>query len=187
MDMPPAGLIGTLYPVKEKTTSTSGSQSPIDNLYPEFQKAASPMEESQTSNGFAEATVPPSHAHRTLVLCFDGTGTTSYFLGSRLLFLNSETRRSIRWWCSFLPPIHFSACWNQFYFFQNSNIVNFFSMLKKDDPKEQLVYYQVRSLHLIPSQTVILKCLKRQGLGHIPSPRLQNRWWRNCTRHLIAW
>ena len=26
---------------------------------------------------------------------------------------------------------------------QNSNIVNFFSMLKKDDPKEQLVYYQV--------------------------------------------
>ncbi|KAK1231613.1 hypothetical protein PQX77_005258 [Marasmius sp. AFHP31] len=44
------------------------------------------------------------HRHRTLVLCFDGTG-------------------------------------DQFDD-DNSNVVNFFSMLQKDDPKLQLVYYQ---------------------------------------------
>ncbi|KAF7292273.1 Zn(2)-C6 fungal-type domain-containing protein [Mycena kentingensis (nom. inval.)] len=49
-------------------------------------------------------TVPPYNAHRTLVLCFDGTG-------------------------------------DQFDD-DNSNVVNFFSMLKKDDPSQQLVYYQ---------------------------------------------
>ncbi|KAG6856117.1 hypothetical protein H0H87_007331 [Tephrocybe sp. NHM501043] len=48
--------------------------------------------------------IPPQHRHRTLVLCFDGTGD------------------------------QFDE--------DNSNIVNFFSMLKKDDSKEQLVYYQ---------------------------------------------
>ncbi|KAF9473886.1 hypothetical protein BDN70DRAFT_937075 [Pholiota conissans] len=49
-------------------------------------------------------TVPPHHLHRTLVLCFDGTG-------------------------------------DQFDD-DNSNIVNFLSMLKKDTPRQQLVYYQ---------------------------------------------
>ncbi|KIJ13818.1 hypothetical protein PAXINDRAFT_80411 [Paxillus involutus ATCC 200175] len=48
--------------------------------------------------------VPPTHTHRTLVLCFDGTGD------------------------------QFSE--------DNSNIVQFFSMLRKDDPSQQLVYYQ---------------------------------------------
>ncbi|KAL0575790.1 hypothetical protein V5O48_006188 [Marasmius crinis-equi] len=47
---------------------------------------------------------PDEHRHRTLVLCFDGTG-------------------------------------DQFDD-DNSNVVNFFSTLKKDDPKLQLVYYQ---------------------------------------------
>ncbi|KAJ8085202.1 hypothetical protein AAF712_003504 [Marasmius tenuissimus] len=47
---------------------------------------------------------PDEHRHRTLVLCFDGTG-------------------------------------DQFDD-DNSNVVNFFSMLQKDDPKLQLVYYQ---------------------------------------------
>ncbi|KIK76154.1 hypothetical protein PAXRUDRAFT_170739 [Paxillus rubicundulus Ve08.2h10] len=48
--------------------------------------------------------IPPTHTHRTLVLCFDGTGD------------------------------QFDA--------DNSNIVQFFSMLRKDDPSQQLVYYQ---------------------------------------------
>ncbi|KAI6031125.1 hypothetical protein PISMIDRAFT_441682 [Pisolithus microcarpus 441] len=48
--------------------------------------------------------IPPTHACRTLVLCFDGTGD------------------------------QFDA--------DNSNIVQFFSMLQKDDPREQMVYYQ---------------------------------------------
>ncbi|KAI6161305.1 hypothetical protein EDD17DRAFT_696176 [Pisolithus thermaeus] len=48
--------------------------------------------------------IPPTHACRTLVLCFDGTG--DQFDGD------------------------------------NSNIVQLFSMLKKDDPRKQMVYYQ---------------------------------------------
>lgn len=48
--------------------------------------------------------IPPTHTHRTLVLCFDGTG-------------------------------------DQFDD-DNSNIVNFVSLLKKNDSRKQLVYYQ---------------------------------------------
>ncbi|KAH7926859.1 hypothetical protein BV22DRAFT_1086180 [Leucogyrophana mollusca] len=48
--------------------------------------------------------IPHEHLHRTLVLCFDGTGD------------------------------QFDA--------DNSNIVQFFSMLKKDDKSQQMVYYQ---------------------------------------------
>ncbi|KAH0837783.1 hypothetical protein J3R83DRAFT_5963 [Lanmaoa asiatica] len=48
--------------------------------------------------------IPPGNTHRTLVLCFDGTGD------------------------------QFDA--------DNSNIIQFFSMLKKDDPLRQMVYYQ---------------------------------------------
>lgn len=48
--------------------------------------------------------IPPAHAHRTLVLCFDGT-------------------------------------YNQFHE-DNSNVVQLFDMLKKDDPSQQVVYYQ---------------------------------------------
>ncbi|KDQ30789.1 hypothetical protein PLEOSDRAFT_1035733 [Pleurotus ostreatus PC15] len=50
------------------------------------------------------ATIPPVHDHRTLVLCFDGTGD------------------------------QFDA--------DNSNIVQLFSLLKKDDKTKQMVYYQ---------------------------------------------
>ncbi|KAJ7157325.1 hypothetical protein C8R46DRAFT_1225920 [Mycena filopes] len=74
--------------------------------YPGF-----PMRTSPTSPNFPsrrrdelEKTVPPTNDHRTLVLCFDGTG-------------------------------------DQFDD-DNSNVVNFFSMLKKDDKSQQLVYYQ---------------------------------------------
>jgi len=52
-------------------------------------------------------TIPLHHEHRTLVLCFDGTGD------------------------------QFDA--------DNSNIVQLFSLLKKDDSSQQMVYYQVRS------------------------------------------
>ncbi|KAJ4487043.1 hypothetical protein C8J55DRAFT_558127 [Lentinula edodes] len=51
-----------------------------------------------------EDVIPKSHDHRTLVLCFDGTGD------------------------------QFDE--------DNSNVVNLFSLLKKDDPSQQLVYYQ---------------------------------------------
>jgi hypothetical protein len=48
--------------------------------------------------------IPPEHEHRTLVLCFDGTGD------------------------------QFDA--------DNSNIVELFSLLKKDEKHKQMVYYQ---------------------------------------------
>jgi len=48
--------------------------------------------------------IPPTHRHRTLVLCFDGTGD------------------------------QFDE--------DNSNIVELFSMLKRDDRRKQMVYYQ---------------------------------------------
>ncbi|KAK0466044.1 uncharacterized protein EV420DRAFT_1474854 [Desarmillaria tabescens] len=71
--------------------------------YPEFQKSPSPDRDSSPAPSL-EATIPPTHANRTLVLCFDGTGDQ----------FDSD----------------------------NSNVVNFFSLLKKDDPRTQLVYYQ---------------------------------------------
>ncbi|KAF9055647.1 hypothetical protein BJ165DRAFT_1412195 [Panaeolus papilionaceus] len=81
----------------QSTTST--------DPYANFEKTLSPFSDSSSDDTRApEATIPPNHSHRTLVLCFDGTG-------------------------------------DQFDD-DNSNIVNFFSMLKKDDPSQQLVYYQ---------------------------------------------
>ncbi|KAI5998211.1 hypothetical protein EDD15DRAFT_2409066 [Pisolithus albus] len=59
---------------------------------------------SATRTSESDNVIPPTHACRTLVLCFDGTGD------------------------------QFDA--------DNSNVVQFFSMLKKDDPREQMVYYQ---------------------------------------------
>ncbi|KAG6840745.1 hypothetical protein C0991_004654 [Blastosporella zonata] len=82
---------------------------PPADQYSGFTKTTSPA--SARSDSLASSNdyddddiIPPQHAHRTLVLCFDGTGD------------------------------QFDE--------DNSNIVNFFSMLKKDDPKDQLVYYQ---------------------------------------------
>jgi uncharacterized protein (DUF2235 family) len=74
--------------------------------------------------------IPPSHPDlaRTLVLCFDGTG--DYFDADVCVDIFYP-----RW------PFHRTA---PFSVSQNSNIVQFFSMLKKDDKSQQMVYYQVR-------------------------------------------
>jgi len=74
------------------TTATLSNGSPL----------ASPQ--SSTFYSSASSTIPPSHPHRTLVLCFDGTGDQ----------FDSD----------------------------NSNIVEFFGLLKRDDPSKQKVYYQ---------------------------------------------
>ncbi|KAF8167168.1 hypothetical protein B0H34DRAFT_791932 [Crassisporium funariophilum] len=92
---------------KSLTIDSHFTRTPSQDQYPGFPKMASPTSPSgdgSSSEYSSEPTIPPNHSHRTLVLCFDGTG-------------------------------------DQFDD-DNSNIVNFFSMLKKDDPKEQLVYYQ---------------------------------------------
>ncbi|PPR06254.1 hypothetical protein CVT24_000926 [Panaeolus cyanescens] len=85
-------------------SSTLQSTTSVDP-YAGFEKTLSPFSDSSSDDTRSpEATIPPNHSHRTLILCFDGTG-------------------------------------DQFDD-DNSNIVNFFSMLKKDDPAQQLVYYQ---------------------------------------------
>jgi len=70
--------------------------------------------------------IPPSHHARTLILCFDGTG--DQFDSDVCPHLYSRVAPS--------PSPRSSL--------QNSNIVQLFSMLKKDDKSQQMVYYQVR-------------------------------------------
>ncbi|KAG6871939.1 hypothetical protein C0995_014721 [Termitomyces sp. Mi166 len=91
--------------------------SPVDQGYPDYMKT-SPSTGSETIAGYPDGDddiIPPTHDHRTLVLCFDGTGRTLW-----LFLCNTNLMVGL----------------------QNSNVVNFFSMLKKDDSKDQLVYYQ---------------------------------------------
>ncbi|KAL0952102.1 hypothetical protein HGRIS_008735 [Hohenbuehelia grisea] len=82
-----------------------------DDAYPDIPNVGSPgrasgFEDNSSTDSFEDDDdiIPSSHDHRTLVLCFDGTG-------------------------------------DQFDD-DNSNVVNFFSLLKKDDSRKQLVYYQ---------------------------------------------
>ena len=89
---------------------------------------------SPTSAVYDATVIPPSHDARTLVLCFDGTGdqfdadVRSHFLFPGYASGHLAHRTPL---CCYL---------------QNSNIVQFFSMLKKDDKSQQLVYYQVRGV-----------------------------------------
>ncbi|KDQ57349.1 hypothetical protein JAAARDRAFT_157565 [Jaapia argillacea MUCL 33604] len=78
-------------------------------------------------------TVPPSHEHRSVVLCFDGTGD------------------------------QFDT--------DNSNIVEFFSLLKKDNRNEQIVYYQA-------------------GIGTYTTPQIATPFFSNISKTMdmmIAW
>ncbi|KAJ3488331.1 hypothetical protein NLI96_g2925 [Meripilus lineatus] len=83
-----------------KSTSSGGDTLINEPLSPSASGFSATPEQVDAMNH----TVPPTHASRTLVLCFDGTGDQ---------FDND-----------------------------NSNVVLFFSMLKKDDRKQQMVYYQ---------------------------------------------
>ena len=75
----------------------------------------------------SESVVPSVHSARTLVLCFDGTGDTF-----------KETVRCVH-------RIEVPARLNQRMSEQNSNVIQLFEMLKKDDKRKQMVYYQVSS------------------------------------------
>jgi len=76
------------------------SQKPQSKLLPAW-------EENHSDSREVPRTIPPNHKHRTLVLCFDGTG-------------------------------------DQFDL-DNSNVVQLFSLLKRDDNSQQMVYYQART------------------------------------------
>jgi Uncharacterized alpha/beta hydrolase domain (DUF2235) len=75
--------------------------------------------------------IPHAHSHRTIVLCFDGTGDQFSEDVCMLSFL--------------LRNLPADVSQNS----KNSNIVQFFSMLRKDNKSEQMVYYQVRQLILV--------------------------------------
>ena len=83
------------------------------------------------------STIPPtgptSDGGRTLVLCFDGTWDS---FDKDVSQLSSPSSR-------IMPETECDL--------QNSNIVQFVAMLKKNDPTKQLVYYQV---------TFLSQCLK---------------------------
>ncbi|KAF5390603.1 hypothetical protein D9757_002578 [Collybiopsis confluens] len=84
------------------------SVDPTDNHPTPFYRQRPPRESHGSSSRFP-TTIPPDHEHRTLILCFDGTGD------------------------------QFDA--------DNSNIVQLCSLLKKEDRKKQMVYYQPLTIH----------------------------------------
>lgn len=60
-------------------------------------------------------------------------------------------------------------------------------MLRKDRPRQQLVYYQVR-FTWSPTQLSDLRTkFQRPESEHTPSHRSQNQWWQNCTGSWTAW
>jgi uncharacterized protein (DUF2235 family) len=64
-----------------------------------------------------------SHQPRTLVLCFDGTA--------------DEFDEDVRSYIDLIAGMLTTSI-------QNSNVVKFFSLLKKDDQDKQVCYYQAR-------------------------------------------
>ena len=89
--------------------------------------------------------IPDGPTARTLVLCFDGTGDSfdeDVSQPSSPSYLRSGScPRLTRMWRS-----------------QNSNVVQFLAMLKKDNPENQLVYYQV--IHSLSTRkSAVLMCL----------------------------
>lgn len=78
----------------------------------------------ETTGGIVPSPTIPMHIPRTLVLCFDGTAdqydAQVRFYGNSTFFYLSDR-----------------IC------VQNTNVVKFFSLLKKDNNDAQLCYYQV--------------------------------------------
>ena len=62
--------------MNEKTLTLDSSIS--QDRYPGFPKTVSPIASTLDESGAAAqplgSTIPPNHDHRTLILCFDGTG-----------------------------------------------------------------------------------------------------------------
>ena len=57
---------------------------------------------------------------------------------------------------------------------QNSNVVQFLAMLRKDDPKKQLVYYQVIFFSLCVKPAVLTYC-RQAGIGTYTSNVLKTQ------------
>lgn len=110
----------TQYTASPSPTSTAFTSPPSKAADPHACPASVLSKTYSLDTDYKGSVIPPStkerRKHRTLVLCFDGTGD------------------------------QFDA--------DNSNVVNFFSLLKKGDNKQQLVYYQVELSQLMVSHLI---------------------------------
>jgi predicted GNAT family acetyltransferase len=88
--------------------------------------------------------VPLKHGNRTIILCFDGTGDQFDEDGSHF---HSKG----------IPPAYLSQ------YFKISNIIQFSSMLRKDNKSKQMLYYQVRQLIWVVHHTGDRDSFRGQG------------------------
>jgi hypothetical protein len=129
----------------EADSPVTSDTRPGSDYFSGFPTTLSPRSASGTTNDSSlPETVPPHHAHRTLVLCFDGTGAllhdTQMLIFMTFLPAGDQFDDDV----SVYSPLVFDLSIKPFVPRQNSNIVNFLSMLKKDSPQQQMVYYQAR-------------------------------------------
>ncbi|KAG6876661.1 hypothetical protein C0993_001437 [Termitomyces sp. T159_Od127] len=140
---------------KKLTIVPSMDRSRLDDI-----EKTSPSTGNETVSEYPDCddVLPPTHEHRhrTVVLCFDGTGD------------------------------QFDE--------DNSNVVNFFSMLKKGDSKDQLVYYQVEA-HTDDSDNYFDEagdkiCIFEEHVGLLPKSNLQQvpfAYKMYCREDVLGW
>ena len=123
----PLSLNGDAKPLLKKVVLQDDDQQLSPELSPELSSEGDSLQSnlSGVDKYHLDEIIPPTHAHRTIILCFDGTGD-QFDEDVRTTFFKKE-----------LPT---DVSQNS----KNSNIVQFFSMLRKDNKSEQMVYYQVR-------------------------------------------
>jgi hypothetical protein len=126
----------------------SGKKPLLNNIvfesdYPEFPNVSSGPDDSGLSSPLPtsgvtigdkhhmDEIIPSKHTNRTIILCFDGTGD-QFDEDVCIFFLCSSSKG--------ISPAYLS------HYSKNSNIVQFFSMLRKDNKSQQMVYYQVWKL-----------------------------------------
>ena len=104
----------TLCSIDEKSlivnSETDVQTDSVIDHYPGFPKTVSPRTATsdRSSDTINEATIPPHNNHRTVILCFDGTGTWTFRLITTLSLWHVCFRRSIWRWC-WLPLSIFNA------------------------------------------------------------------------------
>ena len=146
---------------------------PPQSIRTQLANTADPLDETQTPpsagpGAFDLSVIPPSHDDRTIILCFDGTGDQ----------FDADVCADTCSQCSPLPQPTAESL-----LAQNSNIIQLFSMLKKDDKSQQVVYYQVCISAFFLSRDVAAQTpCSRLALGRTLFRRLRHRSGQTCKR-----